>query len=132
MVFYAPSSVRQGEGLLLECRVNHTLNLITRVTWGMDSIKGILCSYRPTAWIGKGSKRCMQGRALIWWSANSSYFYINSTNLSDSGKYNCVVKITNFQRATLTKTVVFYSEYILLEAASFTGYKYRGCKLFIL
>ena len=120
--------MRQGEGLLLECRVNHTLNLIKRVTWGIDSTKEILCSYRLNARIAKGSKRCMQGRALTWWSANSSYFYINSTHLSDSGKYTCTAKITDFQPATSTKTVVVYSEYILVEAASFTGCKYRGCK----
>ena len=119
VVVYAPSSVKQGEGLLMECRVNHTLNITRLVSWGIHSTKTSLCFYDPRS--DEGSKSCMQGRALTWMSANSSYFYLNSTQLSDSGKYACTVKITGFPRTMSTKTVVVYSEYILVEAASFTG-----------
>ena len=109
---YAQSSVRQGEGFLLECRVSHPLNLIRRVTWNMGSNKENMCIYKPMN--DDGSKSCMQGRALTWWSANSSYFYLNSTQLSDSGKYTCTVKIRGFSLTTSTKTVVVYSEYVLI------------------
>ena len=116
VVVYAPASVKQGEGLLLECRVNHPLHITRRVYWFISSFKRSLCRYIPR--INEGSKSCMHGRALIWWSTKSSYFYLNSTQLSDSGQYHCGVRIIGFSRTTSTKTVVVYSEYVLIFAAA--------------
>ena len=112
MVVHAPSSVKPGEGLLVECGIRQPLNDVERVTWGTSSIKNRLCSYSPTS--AEGSRSCMQGRALTWLSGNSSYLYVNSTQLSDSGNYTCSVKIKNQKLMTAYKTVVVYGEYILI------------------
>ena len=110
---YAPSSVEQGQGLLLECRVNHTVSVISRLFWEESSNKNFMCLYRFD--VADGPVRCMNNRALSWWSGSSNYLYINRTQLSDSGHYTCTVKIGNGPLTVMTKEVVVYSEFILLQ-----------------
>ena len=109
---HAPSSVRRGQGLLVECGTSQPLNAVERVTWGVIATKNRLCSYYPRS--TEGSMSCLQGRALTWLSGNSSYLYLNSTRLSDSGNYTCNVKIKNQKLMTAYKTVVVTGEYILI------------------
>ena len=110
VTIYAPSSVKQGEGLLLECRFNHTLNNDS-LTWELHISNKTFLYFNTSG----GPKRCLKNKAWNWWAGNSNYLYLNSTQLSDSGKYTCSVKIRNVPLMMLRTQIVVYSEYMLFS-----------------